>query len=338
MKNLTFLLLAIFLLIFPESSFGQTDINVFLNKSREYERENKFNEAIAEIGKAIALEPNNANLYLRRANISQFYDNKQSIAEDVNKAISISAEDKEIVLSGARLLFQSQLYEKSLTLLNNLIYKDPANEEAFALRFHVRICLEDFAGAFEDVTKVIELNPRNSLYRTNQASLLSRLSDSEKAFELFARLIGSLESQLAKTDDMYEKISIKRDLARAYMSRAGVYERTGNLESSFSDLAKAIEYEPKEFNYRARALMYRRHKMLAEAIGDYTEAIRLGNEDLDVIYLLERGDTFSMAGKYAEALQDYEQALKIDKQITAIIQQRVNAVKARQQSKASVPK
>jgi tetratricopeptide (TPR) repeat protein len=82
-------------LIFTVPTFGQAEIESFLTKSNQLRSERKFDEAIAELSKAIAVQPNNADLYLRRANLYQLTQNKQNLLADVKKATTINPTDKK---------------------------------------------------------------------------------------------------------------------------------------------------------------------------------------------------------------------------------------------------
>ena len=72
MKHFVVILLAGLLLAFCIPVFAQIDIENFLKKSAEYEQQDKLDEAAGELTKAIAVQPANADLYLRRADLYRF--------------------------------------------------------------------------------------------------------------------------------------------------------------------------------------------------------------------------------------------------------------------------
>lgn len=318
-------------LVFLSSAFSiattaQTDVEGLLKKSAEYEQQDKLEEAVGELTKAIAIQSDNADLYLRRANLYRFLDKKELLAADVNKAASLKPDDKQVILTAARLLRNIQKCTESLSVLNAYIFKNAGSDEVIFARAHGNMCLGDWASAYQDVSKASELNPDNSLYRTSQAGLLAKLGDSANSAEQFNLLIKVLETKLAKTTSEGRKESIKRDLANVYRTRAGANHTKADTVSEFADLAKFVEYSPTDFSYRQRAKIYQDHQMYSEAIADYTEAIRLS--PAESIFTLERGDVFAEAKKYDEALKDYEQSLKLDPTLKEIVEQRISSLKS----------
>ncbi|HEX8248482.1 MAG TPA: tetratricopeptide repeat protein [Pyrinomonadaceae bacterium] len=335
MKKFSLVLFVILLLIVP--AFAQSQAETYRAKAVRLNNDGKFEEAAAEISKAIALEPGNADLYLLRAYIYQFNKNIKALVEDVNKAVELDPFNKENIIRGTRYLLDSQQCERVITIVNEYILKNPQSDEAYDARFRAKTCLEDMAGAFEDISKAIELNPKSSIHRSNQANLLSRMGDSEKALELFSSVIAFFETNLAKTKTENDKVTLKRELAMLYITRAQTFERKEDMNSAVADLTKAVQLMPTDYFLRIRARAYRKTRKFAEAVNDYTEAIRLAKGSAFDLYL-ERGDAFMESGKYVEALQDYEQSLKLDQQLKEIVERRITLAREKIQAVTNQPK
>ena len=327
MKRLKLFPLAYLLLALSVSTFAQTDIESFIKKSAEYSQQDKLDEAAGELTKAIAVQPDNADLYLRRADLYRFLDKKEDLAADANKAAALAPDNKQVILTATRLLRNIERCAESLTIINNYIFNRPENDEVLSARSQSNMCLGDWASAYQDTLKASELNPANNRYRSTQAGLLAKLGDSANSFEQFAELIKALETKLAKTANVGQKESLKRDLAEIYRIRAGVNHAKADNTAEFADLVKFIEYSPTEFSYRTRGKIYQDHQMYVEAIADYTEAVRLS--PTNSIFLLERGEIYAEAGKDEEALKDYQQSLKLDPTLKEIVGQKINYVRTR---------
>lgn len=330
MKHLSILLFALLILFVP--AFAQTEVESLIKKSEELERENKIPEAIGELTKAIAIDANNADLYLRRA---QFYfgENKpDAVLDDVNRAINLKPDDKPTLLTGTRYLRNARKCAESLNLLNAFIFKNQTADDVFYARAHSKMCLDDWVGAYDDMTSAIELAPKNNNYITTQAGLLNRLGDSEKAFQKFADMIAGFEKKLNDTGDRGKQQTIKRDLARVYDMRARIYHTKGDTAAEFADYAKSIEYQNEDMDYANRAKVYFDHRMFEEAIADYTESLRISkNPKNNWIFLIERADAYVYAGKYDEAFKDYAEALKLNQTLKEPIDARIVWAKQKMQ-------
>lgn len=184
--------------------------------------------------------------------------------------------------------------------------------------------LQDFFGAYEDLDAAIDLDPAKSAYRAEQAGILAKISDSEKAFERFSKLVEMLEEKLAKTK---QKETLKADLSWVYQMRARLFHAQGDTEAEFNDLAKFIELSPGSYNYQIRAQFYSDHRMYSKAIADLTDAIRLSTYP-PIDSLIRRGEVYVLAEKYVEAVGDYEQVLKTDVVVNRkLIEQRLSEIK-----------
>ena len=330
MKNFACIFITALVLALCHMAFAQTAVEALIKKSSEFELQNKNAEAAAELTKAIAIQPENGDLYMRRAGVYRFMDKNDSVAADALKAVSLSPDNKFILLTAANYLRNIGKCTESLNILNAYIFKNPASDDLFYARSHSQMCRGDFASAYEDMSKAAELNPQKPLYRTTQASLLARLGDSEQAAAQFKQIIQGLTEKLAQTKNEGEKVAVKRDLGQLYYTRSRVFHSRGDENAEFADLAKYIEYNPEPYIYRLRANIYRQHKLFSEAIADYTEAMRLA--PTDALFVLERGDAFVELGKDDEAIKNYEQALKLDPTMKEIVEERIAAARSRHKS------
>lgn len=320
MKNLT-LIIFVFLL-FTISAFAQTEVEIYVEKANQYDSERKFDEAVAEISKAIAIEPNNTNLYLKRAGYYLILGKKLEILNDAQKAASINPTDKKILYSSALVLHRSRQYKEALKIADALFALGDVDSFGWSLRSQIKTHLEDFVGALDDVTTAVELFPQDTFLKQNQANLIRLLGDSEKALEMYDALIVKYEANLSKVKDETKKQAIKRDLSMFLFGRAGLHFGKFNKDQAQADLIKAVEYTPHKFNYSHRARIYKQQKMYAEALADLTTAIEFDKENDILLLLIDRGDVYFALRKYAEAIQDYEQVIKLDHAQTKELMQR----------------
>ena len=322
MNKISFIVLAVFCFAF--NSFAQTEVETIIEKAnRLLNLDNQPEAAIVEINKAIAIEPQNGRLYAARANFYRFTENNAEVLNDAQKAAQLSPTDRDVLYAGALVLHQTQQENEALKIADQLITLGDVNRFGWSLRIQIKMQLEDFAGAFEDVTTALELFPQENMFRQNQAVLLRLTGDPEKAMAIYNAVIASLETKLNKPKYQSQKEQIVRDLTNFLFSRAGYYLSKSNTESAQADLTKAVNYAPTDSNYYRRAKVYRELKMYAEAEADLTKSLEVFKTFDKIQILIERGDIYVYERKYDEALKDYRETLKLDATLKEMFDQRV---------------
>ena len=315
--------LLLFSFAFSFAAAGQSDVQSLIAASEKFEREDRFPEAIDAITKAIEIQPESADLYNRRGMLYYGTASKEKAVADFKKSAELGPNDERIISNAARLLIHFEHCTDALAILETYISRNVTNPRAFFERAMSKKCLNDVAGAFNDLSSAIELDPANNSYRSAKAAILDDLGDSEKAFEMHGKLIGSVERKLGNVKKPEDAPALKRDLASLYRARAGFLHSRGDTEAEFADLAKMIEHERTFYSYQVRADAYVEHKMLKEAIGDLTEAIRIAKHS-PIESLIRRAEVHVLDDNFVEAVNDYEAVLKMEGlQSREIIEQRL---------------
>jgi tetratricopeptide (TPR) repeat protein len=328
-------------LIFTVPTFGQAETESFVNKSKQFRKEGKFDEAIAELNKAIAVQPNNADLYMSRANLYLLTQNKQNLLADVKKASAINPTDKKTLYYGTLSVFKSGQYQESLTLVNNLIALGEPDLAAMELKVSILTHLEDFAAAHAELTRLIELYPNENRLKHNLANSFRLMGDSNTALDSFSAQIVSQENRLNKVENKIENKEAERrlkwDLSALYFSRANIYQNKLEIEKMKADLIKGVEWHPIPMNYERRAVFYAKQKMYDEALADLNKAIEI-NSDKDVGLFMRRGDVYFSMQKYSEAIKEYEQVLKEKTGLEPLAERRISQAKQKMLENGSQPK
>lgn len=319
------------------SVFAQSEAESYLNKSNQFQKDGKFEEAIVELSKAIAVQPNDASLYIKRANLHLLTENKQNLLADVRKATAINPTDKTTLYYGTLIVFKSGQYQESLSLVNALIALGEPDLAALELKVGILTHLEDFSGAYEEIKKVIESSPNENRLKHNQANLIRLMGDSDTALENFSAQIVSLENKLSKIENKEAANRLRRDLSALFFSRANIYQNKFEIEKMKADLIKAVEWHPIPVNYQRRAGFYAKQKMYDAALSDLSKAIET-DSDKNVGLFMRRGDVFYAMRKYSEAIKDYEQVLSQKSGLEQLAERRIYQTKQKMQENVNQPK
>jgi len=341
MKKFALAVPILFLLTF--FAFGQGDIETSKKNARQLEKEGKSAEALAELSEAIAVEPTNADLYIRRASVYLGLKETDAMKQDLIKAVALKPDDETTILSAARVLFNAQIYGRefcssAVSMLDRYLADHADADQVFNFRAINKQCAGDFFGAYQDFSRAAELKPDNPLYQKSAAASLANIGDSPQALELLGKMIAESEAKLSAANDAGKKWQLQFAVSRFYGSRSFVYEKQGNFEAAFADLNKMIEVMPHQSSYIMRARAFVRQKKYAEAINDYNEIIKF--QPKDPSNYLERGDLYFRTGKFSDALNDYEKALTLNEhaRLKEMLERRIEQVKQKMRENVIQPK
>ena len=273
----------------------------------------KYDQAIAELDKALALDPDiavdpgYAKAYSDRG---LAYSNKgsydQAIA-DLTKALALDPNTK--VASGYAKAYSDRgqvysnqgQYDLALVDYTKAIELDPNNAEYYDQRgwcYRNRSFqqpTDEYALALADLTKALALDPNNTEYYDRRSAIYREtgkfdlaLADNNKAIELEPNNIdhyvqrGWTYFNSGKNDlalaDFNKVIELDPNNAGNYLQRGSVYMTTGENALALADFNKAIELDPNNAgNYLQRGYLYMGtgEKDLARA--DFEKCIALGN-------------------------------------------------------------
>ena len=165
-------------------------------------------------------------------------------------------------------------FEGALENFDRAIKLKPDYADAYNNRASVRHELRDDAGAIEDCTEAILLNPNNpncAVYHNN-LGIISYSSDDDRG---------------ARADHT-RAIKLNAGDAQAYNNRGFARLRLGDLQGALKDFTQAIELNSND------------------ALDDYTQAPRLNPK---TFYYL--GVIHSRLGNKEKALEDYTQAIEL---------------------------
>ncbi|HKS27472.1 MAG TPA: tetratricopeptide repeat protein [Pyrinomonadaceae bacterium] len=192
----------------------------------------------------------------------------------------------------------------------------------------IRLQQGDNEGAFRDLNKAIELNPRfpEAYYLRGNIQLIkgdydSALADYNKALELvpnapgveqvynnrgiIRRIKGDREGAFA---DFNKAVSLNPQYAEAYQGRANIKAGKGDIEGAISDYNKSIELNPNHpAPYTDRGITYLQEGNLEKASTDFDKALKL-NPDSAHTYIsrsIARGLRGNINGAIADIKKGY---------------------------------
>ena len=324
------LLLAILLLgdaTKPSPTSGEL-YQQYLDQGDVYLEQERWDEAIAEYGKAIELNPESADAYAQRA-LAVLLEQEYNLTMDcLNEAATRDAE-KALALNPA--IGLDRRLARAYAFQGDCYYEDREYDEAAA-----------------SYAKAMELDPNISC-RTPSTVYIDQIEQDlhDQQYDRAIMYIGkALAFEPEDTEYYYHK------LAEAYHGRGIENFYCPEPDDAIADLSKAIELDPANAeHYSGRAFIY---SMLADyywdkadyywyqnenqlyeecltnfidsnnkAIADFTKAVELAPECAK--FHFGRGQCYAGNGDYVRAITDFTKAIELGKEDWAVYYNRACA-------------
>lgn len=266
-------------------------------KLADFEAAVKADPTNTDAGQAVAL------LYIQKG------DNENAVAA-LRKLLERDASNTRLLAILAETLIESKQFDEALKYCDELIKQVPKETMGYNLRARVRVLKEDIEGAIKDSTEALSLNEKDqdALFLRSRLLLSQGKDDQAKA---------DVDKLLREAPDQQQGIMM-RSLIAANQKRWG---------DAITDLQVLLQNDPTRADWKLQLAGYyvgdsRPRKAIQlltqvlESIGDENDS---DQKAIRADALRARGDALLSVGKHADALKDYEDALKIEPEDTGIL-------------------
>ncbi|MBX9666799.1 MAG: tetratricopeptide repeat protein [Candidatus Obscuribacterales bacterium] len=244
------------------------DADLFFLRGLSYVHDGSFDEAIADLSKAIELDPSCPLFYLRRAEVFESVDNFESKLQDLKDGAKIEAQ-RTVCLSHGEYHHGGEPDHIHVKLAN-VLWGEVQNQEALAV-----------------VASALQLNPQSSHAYALRAALHNHFGYTEQSAVDFAR-----------------SISLEPNSILPYWLRAQIYMDDSEFEACAEDLSIVISIDPEnKFAFFLRSHCHFEMEDYDESILDLNSALELDPDYGNAYY--HRGLSFFELGQYENAMADF---------------------------------
>jgi tetratricopeptide (TPR) repeat protein len=284
----------------------------------------KLDEALRDLDKAIELEPKNtANYEYKSLVLIQMkkYDEARAC---LDQAQLIEPKSTFLLMQKARIYALQANLQEAMRVLDEARKLEPTNVAVVLL--HATL-VEDPEKKEADLDEAARLAPKNALvwrtrglYHTEQKKFDAALADFDKIIALEPKDLSSYEAKAAIHMEMKKYTEALADIDKAVEQepqstslqrlRAEVLAGAEKFDEALAILEKLRQADPKdEVTQLQIAMLYGNQHKTDKAIDLYTALLEKNPEQW--MALRGRGDLLLNVGKHAEAIADYEKALKL---------------------------
>lgn len=284
--------------------------------------------ALADLSKAIELEPREEIAYASRAKVRLESGDVDGSLEDCEKAIALSPKYARVYnLRGAARHRKGDI-QGAIRDWSTAVQLDPQDAEAHYNKAAALSATGHFAEAFREFDQALRIEPRDVDALSQRGMIYFRQGKLEEAIADFTTAIqinpsspfayvnrgnaryiqGNLDAALA---DLDQAIRLDSTIAKAFAARGLVHEARGAREAAIADFDQAFQLDPAlTENLVNRGTMKARKGDLEGALADLSEAVRI-KPNLPVAHY-NRGYARLLLKDFSGAITDYTEALRLD--------------------------
>lgn len=278
-----------------EQEFGTLE---FRRRVLSYASLERYDDAIADLGRAQDSEPQNTDIYYERGLIYEQCGYLDKAISDFTRAIELDPSNDDALSERGNVYRKLHQYELALDDQRRALGINPDSELAYARRGHTYLDLDRNDEALEDFNRAITLNPSPDMFYFNRGSTLMKLERFEEAVSDFTRCVGAEFGE-----------------AKSYTHRAAAYVRLGRYEEAMGDVSEALSVNASEPSaFFVSGDIHTALRQYDAALKDYSAAIEHGYQPLSVAYL-KRGVVYLEGKNYQSAILDLTRATELDPQL-----------------------
>ena len=255
--------------------------------------EKDVDKKLADVDTAIELDAGNTGAWELRAAIYVSKGKLDKALEDFESILKRDEKNITARLAVAETLANMQKLDEALKHVNKAIELQPEMPIAYRMRARVHILKEDAKGALDDLDEALRLQPGDLQSLLLRAGLRHDQDDARGA-----------------KDDVNRVLQVAPGLTQAIILRSMISAAEGKYTDAIGDIEKLLKADPKNAQWRMQlAAFYAADKRPRKAIEVFTSVVE--DEPENWLALRSRADTLLSVGKHADAIADYEKAVKL---------------------------
>ena len=310
------------------------NVECWLLMCRIYRNQKEYGRAMSSVNEAIKVnKPKksgfyNSSLYWWKASIYDDMDNDEQEIEWLKKALDAARKDNKeniqnISFDLGQAYYELKKYNESDAVYRQMVKEDETDQAAMTGLARNMIEREDYAGAVKMLDASQKYGDEYSETYKFRSEAYDKMGETDKAiddallwFEKDEDAYGSVIIKLMMKHRTYAiakaktkmKSSDRKDAWRVLL--LSLYEEAGEYENAIKEYDSLEEdYGKDEFIYAHRADCYNELGLTDMALFEIEKAIEL---EADYSNICSKGGILRTAGRYAEAIEVFDQAIDVD--------------------------
>lgn len=264
-----------------------------VNRAAALEKTNQRSRAVADLGRAIDLDGNNARAFRTRGDIGFRSGEYDRAILDYNQAIKLAPEVAAAFEGRGNAFNNKRDFDRAIEDYNEAIRLDPKFAQAFSDRGAAYYFKNNFPRAIADFDESIRLDPSNAHTFTNRGAALKKIGKNDQAL--------ADESEAIRLDPTIPELFDNRGLSYAY---------NGDYDKAIADYNEAIRLRPEAKFLTNRGDSFQFKKEYDHAIADYNDALKL--DPRFILAYNNRAVAYRVKRDFDRAISDMEQVVRLN--------------------------
>ena len=310
------------------------NVECWLLMCRIYRNQKEYGRAMSSVNEAIRVnKPKksgfvNSTLYWWKSSVYDDMGNNEQEIEWLKKALDAARKDNKenvqnISFDLGQAYYEAKRYDESDAVYRQMVKEDETDQAAMTGLARNMIQREDYAGAVRMLDASQKYGDDYSETYRFRSEAYDKMGETDKA-------IDDALLWFEKDEDAYDSAIIKLmmkhrtyAIAKAKTSMKSsdskdawrvlllsIYEEAGEYENAIKEYdALEEDYGKDEFIYAHRADCYNKLGLTDMALSEIEKAIEL---EADYSNICSKGGILRTAGRYAEAIEVFDQAIEVD--------------------------
>jgi tetratricopeptide (TPR) repeat protein len=254
--------------------------------------EENADKQMADMNEAVRILPDDADVYRSRALLLASKDKYDEAMADLDKAIELDADNAPTYLLKSRVLTGMKKYDEALEPLEKILKLSPNSIDPWLEKTRIHSLQKKLDEAIEDMNRAVSLDPINGKWLLLRCSLYLEKGDKEKALK-----------------DAQESVRLNPKSIVALRTTAAILADMDHMDKAATLLEKVKQLDPKDPESNLQlGMLFTMQKKSGKAIEIYTEYLKDNSDEAKI--LRARADAYLNIGKHAEAIEDYEKAIR----------------------------
>ncbi|RIB27327.1 kinase-like domain-containing protein [Gigaspora rosea] len=242
---------------------NQNSPEELINQGNNYRENNRLEESLADLTKALEIDTNNAFALRSRGTTYGMMKRYKESLDDLNKSLEIDQNNVEALISRGSTYRKMSRYMESLNDFNKILDIYPNNIEALCGRGITYRKMNEYKKSLADLNKLLKIDPKNAKALRNRGETY--------------RMMGKCKESLANFN---KSLEIDQNNAFALSSRGETYRKMNKYEESLADFNKSLEIEPKNiFALSGRGETYRMMNNYEKSLANFNESLEIDPDD-----------------------------------------------------------
>ena len=310
------------------------NVECWLLMCRIYRNQKEYGRAMSSVNEAIRVnKPKksgfvNSTLYWWKSSVYDDMDNNEQEIEWLKKALDAARKDNKenvqnISFDLGQAYYEAKKYDESDAVYRQMVKEDETDQAAMTGLARNMIQREDYAGAVRMLDASQKYGDDYSETYRFRSEAYDKMGETDKAIDdallWFEKDEDAYDSAIIKLMMKHRTYAIAKAKTNMKSSDSkdawrvlllSIYEEAGEYENAIKEYDSLEEdYGKDEFIYAHRADCYNKLGLTDMALSEIEKAIEL---EADYSNICSKGGILRTAGRYAEAIEVFDQAIEVD--------------------------